>query len=566
MLNFFKKFIFILGKEHKLITFFVICLMLFGTLVEVASLGMVIPLVSSLNDPSYLEDIFFLNYFNSENKLLVLFLFIILIFLFKTFFFVVLNWFQSKLNFLIQRRIASKLFSIYLSKKYSFFINTPSSKIIRNIVTETAQITENTIKSFMILLTDTMVGFGILLFLLYIEPLGTIFSISILIAVFFIFNKNVSKITKKLGDKRLDFENRIIKNVQEAIGGIKEIKLYNLEDRIYYNFMENNIATTNVKSYQDFILSLPRLLAELTGIIVLILFIIIISNNNDYYSNILPSLALFAAAFFKMIPNINRMQSSLLNIKYTNKTFNDVYNEIKNYSPPIKEDVNKVNFQKKISLSNIEFSYDKKNLIFTDLNLNLEYGYIYGISGESGSGKSTLVDLIMGFIMPEKGSIIVDNVDISKNILAWQKNIAYVPQNIFLNNETLLENIIFSKDEKKIDHNLLNEIIKKCQLNEFINSLPNGINSKVGELGNRLSGGQKQRIGIARSLYRNSSLLILDESTNSLDKNTEDKIIDIIFNLKNKVTVILISHDLNLIKKCDKIINIKNNKVEIVDE
>ena len=330
--------------------------------------------------------------------------------------------------------------------------------------------------------------------------------------------------------------------------------------------MENNIETTNVKSYQDFILSLPRLLAELTGIIVLILFIIIISNNNNYYSNILPSLALFAAAFFKMIPNINRMQSSLLNIKYTNKTFNDVYNEIKNYSAPIKEDVNKINFQKKISLSNIEFSYEKKNLIFTDLNLNLEYGYIYGISGESGSGKSTLVDLIMGFNVPEKGSIIVDNVDISKNILAWQKNIAYVPQNIFLNNETLLENIIFSKDEKKIDHKLLNEIIEKCQLNEFINSLPKGINSKVGELGNRLSGGQKQRIGIARSLYRNSSLLILDESTNSLDKNTEDKIIDIIFNLKNKVTVILISHDLNIIKKCDKIINIKNNKVEIVDE
>jgi len=566
MLSFFKKISFILGNKNKLKAYFIITLMLMGALVEVVSLGMVIPLVSSISDRDYLNNIFFLIYFKSENKILILFIVIIFIFLFKTLFFIILNWFQSKFNFLIQRRIASKLFHIYLSKEYNFFINSQSSEIIRNIVTETAHITDNTIKSLFILLTDTMIGIGILLFLFYLEPLGTIFSILILLSVFYIFNKYVSKITKKLGDKRLDFETRIIKDVQEAIGGIKEIKLYNIEKNIYLNFMQKNIIATNVKSYQDFLLSLPRLLAELTGIIVLILFIIIISNHEDYYSNILPSLALFAAAFFKMIPNINRMQSSLLNIKYSHKSFNNIYREIKSYKEPLKNSSIIIKFQKNITLSNIKFSYDNKNFLFSEVNINLDYGNIYGISAESGAGKSTFVDLIMGFIRPNDGLILVDNIDVSKNILSWQKNIAYVPQNIFLNNSSLLENIIFNKNEDDIDYQFLNEIIEKCQLNELINSLPDGIHSSVGELGKRLSGGQKQRIGIARSLYRRSSLLILDESTNSLDEDTESKIMDIIFNLKKIMTIVLISHNQNIIKKCDKVITIKNKKIIISDE
>jgi ABC-type multidrug transport system fused ATPase/permease subunit len=217
-------------------------------------------------------------------------------------------------------------------------------------------------------------------------------------------------------------------------------------------------------------------------------------------------------------------------------------------------------FNNEIILNNISFKYSDSNFdILKKINFIIKKGSCVGIVGDSGAGKSTLIDLILGLSNPTVGSILVDNVDIYSNISGWQKNIGYVPQNIFLLDDTLKNNIIFGYDHQNFDRERFNAILEKSQINKFLPSISNGIETQIGERGVKLSGGQIQRIGIARALYRNPSLLILDESTNALDLKTEGEIVNLVNDLRPDLTIIIISHRKSTLNKCQKILQIDNN-------
>ena len=312
---------------------------------------------------------------------------------------------------------------------------------------------------------------------------------------------------------------------------------------------------------------MPRLLLEFLGILTfLIIFYILIGQSSDP-KNILPEAGVFFIAFFRMMPSANKILVSIQSLNFAKVSIDLLEKELINTKNNISKNVitNDVgfNFEEQIEIENLSFKYknENKNYDLFNLNFKIKKGEILGITGPSGSGKSTLVDLILGFYNPNQGSIKVDGKSINLNLSSWQNIIGYVPQSIFLIDDTIKENIILSDNSNTIDDQRLKNATEKSELNPFINNLDRKLETIVGERGSRISGGQLQRIGIARALYKKSKLLIFDEATNALDKKTEDSILQTIFELKNDYTSIIVSHDKDCLKKCDRVIFL--NKGEI---
>jgi ABC-type bacteriocin/lantibiotic exporter with double-glycine peptidase domain len=287
-------------------------------------------------------------------------------------------------------------------------------------------------------------------------------------------------------------------------------------------------------------------------------------------SNLIPTLGLFGAAAFKLVPSIIRIMSNLQKLKYNFPVILTLSEEINSSKRELNiigknildtnETKKSINFSKKIRIKNLDFQYpESEKRILNNISLNINYGSVIGIVGQSGVGKTTLINLVLGLIKPISGDILVDDKSIFKNLRGWQNEIGYVPQNIFLFDDTIKKNIAFELTENKIDNQKIIKSIQDSQLEKLINEAPQGIDTKIGEFGDRLSGGQKQRVGIARALYTNPKVLIMDESTNSLDVTTEKKIVEELFQLRGKITIIIIAHRTTIFEKCDKIFRLNSN-------
>ena len=299
----------------------------------------------------------------------------------------------------------------------------------------------------------------------------------------------------------------------------------------------------------------------------MVITLLVISKSNSLIINNLTLLGFFSATFIRLTPSAYRIISSLQRIKFTQKILNSLNKNLE-YFDKIKIDKDEKSKRKKIEnisiensivIKNIKFSYNSKKL-FESLDLEIKIGDTIGIFGESGSGKSTFVNLLIGLLKPDKGEILINDKNINSNIYLWRKNIGYVPQNIFLIDDTFKKNISLNFDSKKENLKRLNECLKQSELEKFISSLPNGIDTIVGERGSRISGGQLQRVGIARALYNNPEILIFDESTSALDRETELEIFKNIYKFKDRKTLIIITHKKELLKDCDKIYKLENGK------
>ena len=286
--------------------------------------------------------------------------------------------------------------------------------------------------------------------------------------------------------------------------------------------------------------------------------------SNQSVNELIPTLGLFAAASFRLMPSANKILSSIQQLRYEGPQIENVCKELKenrffNHSKNSNE---KFLFQNDIKLEEINYTYQGSSKpTLQNININIPSGFQTGFIGESGSGKSTLIDIILGLLDPTSGKVKVDDINIRKNLRGWQSKIGYVPQTIFLTDDTLRNNVAFAIPENKISDQLVKEAIKSANLEEYVNSLPDGLNTIVGERGVRLSGGQRQRIGIARALYHKPKVLVLDEATSALDINTEKEIMNGINKLRKKITVLIISHRENTVSACDQLFKLKNGRI-----
>jgi ABC-type multidrug transport system fused ATPase/permease subunit len=351
----------------------------------------------------------------------------------------------------------------------------------------------------------------------------------------------------------------------QGLGGVKDIKL-NGRERFFLESFSNHIQENAKIGTKATTLNLvPRIYLEILAVFAMAGLVIVFIIQNKPLDSLITILGIFIVAAFRMIPSANRIMMSIQNIRAAYPTVDLVYNEFCNINQEAKKnniDEQKLNFSNQIVIKNLDFSYTNK-LPYTIENISLviNKGESIGLIGPSGSGKSTLVDLVLGLLKPNHGEINIDGVNIENILRSWQKQIGYVSQSIYLTDDTLRNNIAFGINESQIDDFSINRAIKAAQLEEFINTLPDGINTNVGERGVRLSGGQRQRIGIARALYPDPSVLVLDEATSALDTNTEKEVMNAVNGLHGEKTLIIIAHRLTTVENCDKIYKISNGKL-----
>ncbi len=584
MIENFKKIYSLVSFEKKKI-FFLFFFILISCILEILSVAIILPIILFISKPEIMSEYFFSKYLMnigySQNQIILLVVFFFfLIFLIKFLYLSWLAWYKAKIIYNCEYRISKKILALNLKKDFSFFNQTNSSNLINLAINQSSIFAEYGLKAIFNFFSDLFVVLGILLMLVYFEPFITIISL-VFIGSSFYFIINFTKTrAQKWSEEKIISETNRIRQLNEILGLIKNIKLGSFENKFFSEFNNFTKKSTYATQNQFFLISLPRLFVEFSAISVFTIILFLMYVLDSLSIELLPKLALMAAGAFRILPALGVIQSCIVNIRFVKPTIVrieslldvkernfDIYSSLKkeiSFDSNLikKSNSNNFLFNKELLIKNVSFFYDKKkDLVFDKINMSLKFGEIVGIIGKSGSGKSSLINLITGITRPQKGEILIDGININKNLKKWQKNIGYVAQNIHLMDASIKENIAFGDIAGKENLQRVLEVIKSSNLVSFIKNLDKGIDSSVGEKGSMISGGQMQRIGIARGLYYNPRLLILDESTNALDNETEKEILFELKKLKGKVTLMIISHKMQTLKICDQIYRVEDKKI-----
>jgi ABC-type multidrug transport system fused ATPase/permease subunit len=470
--------------------------------------------------------------------------------------------YKNFLGLFITTKLCDSIYKNYLHEDYLYHLKRNSSDLIRIITNEINFVIQSVFLPLLIVFMEILVVIGITLLLLSVETRSTIYVLVTFLLLGTIYFRIISKKLKKWGGERLYHEGKKLQNITQGLHGIKIVKMFNQEKTFLDQFNINASGSAKVGQYAAVITQIPRLSIEFIAVFLIVFFMVYNVQLSTNVTEFFPKLALFAAAAFRLLPSMNRLVNNLQTLRYASPAVNKIHNEF-----PLKTEIpskinleTKIDFNDEINISNLSFRYPENDEnILQDINLKIKCGESIGFIGKTGAGKSTLIDIICGLLNPQDGKILVDKKNIKDNIGSWQQQIGYVPQNVYLLDDTIKQNIIFGKTIDN-DENLMDSI-KLAQLDKLISKLPEGINTKVGERGARLSGGQIQRIGIARAINNNAKILIFDESTSALDVETEKELINDIYKLKSKKTLIIISHRISVLEHCDRVYSVKNKNI-----
>lgn len=490
-----------------------------------------------------------------------------LLFLIKNIYFGFVIYFENKAIQMIRSHLGLRLFKFYLEKNYAFHLKTNPSILLRNIEGEVSQ-TTTVILRFLKLFRETLILITIFILLVMANFKVTIAifgALIIFLSIFFTYTRNI---LEKSGKKMQNVRALKIQHINQSFNSIKDIKIMNKENYI------SQITKNNINNYEkpflltQIINSLPKLFIETLIVLGVITFALIFIGLGKPILSTIPILSLIVVAAIRLYPSFTSISGGLIAIKTYRPSYKLVIDELKKYNLDKNNyklnntNNDKLTFKKSFQFSNVNFSYENfQKTILKNINIEILVGKKIGIVGKSGSGKSTFVNLLIGLLSPNTGSINTDDININQNLKQWQNMISYIPQDIYLIDDTIRKNIAFGIDEKKIDQVKFDKAIKYSLTNEFINNLPENTNTLVGDKGTRLSGGQKQRIGIARALYDIKEIIVIDEGTNSLDAENEKNIIENIFLVGKNKTIIMISHNHETLKNCEEVIIIDDGKI-----
>ena len=573
MLNKLKNFFKILETNERHKIFLLFFMMVLAVIFEVASIALILPLSREFFEPG--ENLFFLknfNFLNSYQGIYILIIFFLIIYFFKFIYLFYFYYFQNTIINNLSANLTTRLFNTYLYKNYEFHTQNNSSVMVRNLVTEIKLLCSSFVNPIFVLIIEATIISGILIFLFNYEVMISIYMGLIFITLIVIYSLVLKKYFLKWGNQRQTLNNLSLKFSLQGLNGIKEIMIYSKENFFKNIFSNNEYEFATLSKKHQTLQQLPRLLFEFILILLLISLMFFLKYQDLPNSKIFEILGVFSLAAIRFIPSASKIIGSLQMLRFATPAMNVILNEDILSKEKINEILKKQNnnedykFLKSIAIKNMSFKFENKDeFIFKNINLELKKNEIIGIYGPSGSGKSTFVDLICGLLKPTSGIMTMDEQSVEGNFFSWRKKFGYVTQSTYLIDDTIKNNILFGETEN-FDASRFQEAIKLSQLYNFVEHLPNGIETIVGERGAMLSGGQIQRIGIARAIYHKSEILIFDESTNSLDVDSEQKIIDAIVSLKDKKTIIMISHKMSVLKICNKIYKIKDKKLELKNE
>jgi len=554
----------ILNTKEKFNILIIICLVLITSVSEILIFLFIQPLLQiflNINNLSYNITLLSSVHVFTGKEIFIIFL---VIFFLRNFFYALTsllkNSFVEKLYF----RVSNTIYSFYLNKDYNFFLKNNSSKLISNIVNEIDNFCFRVVESFLIFLTETLLILAIVLFLF--SKYFT-FSLVLLFFCFFLFFFSIflfRKKIKKIGEEKYFLDQIKINDLQKSFYAIQSVKLDSVESFFINKFNKNNIRIAKFHKIYNTFTDLNKSLWE---IVILAAFSISMYIGYHFFGLFRADLVLivgtFVIAFFRFLPSLNRVFNCFNNFKFFNKSIDFIHEETSSSNFQIKENIiNDFKLYNCIQLKNVSFQYDKKSQIILDtINLTIKRNSINFIKGASGIGKSTLLNMICGLLSPTQGEILADGKNINTFLKSYQSKIGYVPQKTLLLDDSILDNIIFGRNPKDYDLELLKKSINRSKLDELIDKLPAGLDTVIGERGVFLSGGEQQRIGIARALYKKPEILILDEATSALDEDTELLLLQQVLELGESMTIIIVSHKKLQINKNVNFFELINRKV-----
>ncbi len=562
----------VLSSSERSSVFVLFLLMFIGMILETLSVGLIVPIIVVLaeNDIAnkYQKLIPLLDFLGdpSPNKLVTISMVaLIIVYIIKNIFLAFLAWYQTRFIHVVGAKLSTLLFKVYLHQPYTFHLQRNSAQLIRNVLSEVGVFMSG-LTSVMLLVSELLVIFSLSTMLILIEPVSATIVILVVGVTGFLFHQFTRVQIKKWGVSRQYHEGMKIQHLQQGLGGVKDVKLLGREANFLARYATHNYESARVRQMMQVLKQLPRLWLEIlavTGLASLVLSMLYQGRDMD---SILPILGLFGVAAFRLMPSANRIIGAIQAIRFDLPGINVLFEELNLRVPSTQTSNNQNNcFLNQIVLNNISYKYKTSEAYALEkLTLRINHGESVGFIGASGAGKSTLIDIILGLLVPETGEVCVDNENIHKDIRNWQDHIGYVPQTIYLTDDSLRRNIAFGLADEEIDDTAIENAIKAAQLEELVKSLPKGVETEVGERGARLSGGQRQRIGIARALYHDPSVLVLDEATSSLDIITEAGVMEAVQALHGAKTIIVVAHRLSTVENCDRLYKLE--KGIIIDE
>ena len=558
----------ILNKKEKKNFKLLILMMFFAMILETIGIASILPVINLLTNKS--TNIFFINdsLFNglSERNLILLFSSVILfIYLIKNLYLMYYYFLESKFSYNVRFNLGARLFNHYLSRPFSFHLDIHSSKLITKITQETT-LAGNAIMQLSILVTEALIASGIIFLLLVIKPTETVIIIILIIlfsSLFYFFSKKRSLI---YGSKLVEFQKSKMKILNESLNSIKEIILFKAKNYFSLKFQKKSNEVSEYGYKMSFINRLPKIYFEIVVLLMVVSIIIISKYNNEDTLSTIGTLSIFLISSLKIIPSLNKIVTSLQGIKYSQAAIESLKKDI--------DDIKNFNFDKngnrnltnkkfeRLTLKDLSFSYNfKDEKVLEKINLDISSGEFIAVIGKTGVGKSTFLNLLTGILEPTEGDILINDKSIKGNHENLRNFIGFVPQNIYLFDDTIKKNIAFGVQEENISNEKILKSSTLAQLTKFISKLENNFEFNIGENASKVSGGQKQRIAIARALYNDPPILILDEPTSSLDKETTKEIHQYLKILSKNKTIIMVSHKIDDDSLFSKIFEIKDKSI-----
>lgn len=577
-----KKLLLLLDKKQKRKMILIVLLMLVGGALETLGVSLILPVMNVVLEENavskhvYLQwicNVFGIQYEDTKALMIVVMLGLILVFILKNLFLFFQQKVQLKFVYMNQFATSRRMMINFMKRPYEYYLNADTTVIQRTITSDVNNM-YGLILSLLQLASEGIVFICLIGVCFLSDVFMTITVAALLVVVLGVIKWILKPIMRKAGKDNQDYYSGLFKWIEQSVLGIKEIKIANKEDYFIREYSHCGEGYVNAVQKYNLFNATPRLLIETVALVGMIFYMMMQLIGGTSVIDIMPQMTLLAMAAMRLIPCANRINTYLTNISYFEPFFMGVsdnlqdeirdkdvdYNE-KSYEK--RAEIQKMDINNNIVLKDIVYKYPNTDvLIFNNANMTIPIGKSIGIVGTSGAGKTTVVDILLGLLKLQSGDVLADGVSINENYQGFLKNVGYIPQNIFMIDDSIRKNVAFGYGDDEIDDEKVWYALKQAQLDEFVRGLPEGLDAGIGERGIRISGGQRQRIGIARALFEDPEVLVLDEATSALDNDTEKAIMESINYLHGKKTLIIIAHRLQTIEKCDMVYRVENGLIK----
>ncbi len=581
MRKIFKKVMRLLDARQKRQMVGIVIMMLIGGVLESLGIALIAPVMQVVIDPKQVQKSTILSAIynglgltSATQLATIIMVALIFVFVIKNIFLYFMNVVQLKFVYTNQFATSRRMMINFMQRPYEYYLNADTSVIQRNITSDVNNM-YGLILSSLQLVSEIIVFICLVIILVSQDAEMTISIAALLVLVLLIIKYFIKPVMVRAGQENQDYYSGLYKWIDESVTGIKEIKIANKENYFINGYADCGAGYVNAVQKYNLYNSTPRLLIETIAIAGMISYMLLVMARGTSLSELLPQLTVLAAAAARLLPSANRINNYLTSIAYFEPFLMNVSDNLQSeihdgsisYNSEDyrkKADVEKLPVLRTIDMKGITYKYPQSDkYVLDNADMQIPVGKSVGIVGTSGAGKTTIVDVMLGLLKPESGHIYADGVDVMEHYPQWLKNIGYIPQTIFMIDSTIRKNVAFGYADNEIDDAKVWQALKEASLDDFVRSLPEGLDTKIGERGIRLSGGQRQRIGIARALFEDPEVLVLDEATSALDNDTEAAIMDSINKLHGRKTLVIIAHRLQTIEKCDMVYAIKDGKAVV---